>query len=224
MLSALTAMRSALRSASTTPGVHRRGIGRSSSLSVTPRITCSTTPGRWKTGICPAAPEAGAAETQQVGASSGPLEPLPPDIAACTACSTGTLRSLTMREPRLRLGIVHPGRPTRQVPAGNHDETDSTPHGRPPRMSTVATAEPRVAVRRMPLLRGVAMGFAATLIAGLVLAAVAAGAIGWLSVGRVMPGVQVAGISLVGSDPSEASSRLHSGLPSLANGSARLAV
>jgi vancomycin resistance protein YoaR len=91
-------------------------------------------------------------------------------------------------------------------------------------MSTVASAEPSIAARRAPSLRGVAVGFLATLVAAVVLAALAAVAIGWVSQGRVLPGVHVGGISLAGTDASQASARLSGELPSLAHGSATLVV
>jgi hypothetical protein len=51
-----TTRRSVRGSASSTPAAHRRGRGgRSNSSSVAAPGTCSITPGRWRTGICPEA-------------------------------------------------------------------------------------------------------------------------------------------------------------------------
>lgn len=110
------------------------------------------------------------------------------------------------------------------MPAGVQDETDYPPSGVRPQMSTLATAEPRVALRGTPSPRGLIVGFVGTLAAGLLLAIVAAGAVGWLNEGRILPGVQVGGISLAGDNPASAAERLRGSLPSLATGSATLVV
>jgi vancomycin resistance protein YoaR len=91
-------------------------------------------------------------------------------------------------------------------------------------MSTVATVEPRVAVRGAPSPRGLFLGFFATLAAAFLLAIVAAAAVGWLNEGRILPGVRVGGISLAGENPASAAQRLRGSLPSLATGSATLVV
>lgn len=92
-------------------------------------------------------------------------------------------------------------------------------------MSTLATAEPRrFALRGAPAARGIALGFVATLAAGLVLAAITAAALGALNEGRVLPGVRVGNISLAGLNRAGVEARLESALPPVAADTATLVI
>jgi vancomycin resistance protein YoaR len=75
-----------------------------------------------------------------------------------------------------------------------------------------------------PARRSVLIGFAGTLLLGLLLLAGAAVAIGAANAGAVMPGVRVAGIDLAGLTQDQARARLAEQLPALDRGTVRISV
>lgn len=79
-------------------------------------------------------------------------------------------------------------------------------------------------VATRPARRSLAVGFAAGLVAGLLLLVGVSLAVGLSTAGRVMPGVRVAGVEVGGLDPAGAEARLAAQLPSLSAGSATLVV
>ena len=79
-------------------------------------------------------------------------------------------------------------------------------------------------VATRPARRSLAIGFAAGLIAGLLILVGVSLAIGVSNAGRVMPGVRVAGVDVGGLDRAAAEARLAAQLPSLSSGSATLVV
>ena len=91
-------------------------------------------------------------------------------------------------------------------------------------MSSIAAARSTVRTLTRPPLRGFLVGFGATMLTGLLVAVVAALAIGLANQGRVLPGVTVDGISLGGLDRAGVEARLSASLPSLTTGSATLLV
>ena len=79
-------------------------------------------------------------------------------------------------------------------------------------------------VATRPARRSLGIGFAAGLIAGLLILVGVSVAIGLSNAGRVMPGVRVAGVDVGGLDRAAAEARLAAQLPSLSSGSATLIV
>jgi vancomycin resistance protein YoaR len=91
-------------------------------------------------------------------------------------------------------------------------------------MTTATLANPRILFMPGPPRRGMLVGFLATLAVGFFLMlgvslGVAAG-----HEGQVLPGVQVAGVSVAGLDRASAAARLESQLPSLASGAVTVVV
>src|SRR5919108_1044941 len=75
-----------------------------------------------------------------------------------------------------------------------------------------------------PARRGLIIGFASTLIAGLVLTIAASVAIGIAAANSILPGISIEGVALGGLDRASALERLAAGLPSLSSGQATIEV
>ncbi|MEA2652660.1 MAG: hypothetical protein QOI85_2381 [Chloroflexota bacterium] len=75
-----------------------------------------------------------------------------------------------------------------------------------------------------PARRATLIGFAATLLAGLLILAAISVAIGIAAAGAILPGVSVGGVELSGLTPAAAAERLTTELPSLSTGEATLVV
>ncbi len=91
-------------------------------------------------------------------------------------------------------------------------------------MTTTALHTPRAIFRNATGPRGALLGFALTLMFGLLLLVGIAAAVGLANAGRVLPGVNVAGVHLGGLDRSAAAARLRDALPSLDAGHAILNI
>ena len=79
-------------------------------------------------------------------------------------------------------------------------------------------------VSTRPARRAVAIGFGATLLAGLAIAVATSVAIGAAAAGTVLPGITVGGVELSGLDRAAATQRLTDELPSLSTGQATIVV
>lgn len=79
-------------------------------------------------------------------------------------------------------------------------------------------------VSTRPARRAVAIGFGATLLAGLAIAVATSVAIGAAAAGNVLPGITVGGVELSGLDRAAATQRLEEELPSLSTGQATIVV
>src|SRR5688500_14057174 len=79
-------------------------------------------------------------------------------------------------------------------------------------------------VSTRPARRAVAIGFGATLLAGVAIAVATSVAIGAAAAGTVLPGITVGGVELSGLDRAAATQRLEDQLPSLSTGQATIVV
>jgi vancomycin resistance protein YoaR len=92
-------------------------------------------------------------------------------------------------------------------------------------MTTVtAPARSIAALNPGPSRRGFVLGFIGTLVVAFVLLAGASIAVSFMSAGRIMPGVHVAGVAVGGLDRGAAEARLQAELPSASAGSLRVQI